>query len=166
MSQSIEQVEPEQQGSLSLRLEELCAASIMAILAVLTILNVLTRYFSNISFAFTEELSVFLVVLMTFVGTATAFARSQNLAMTALADRLPPAAKKVQQSAVLLCGIALFAVLAWYGGVAWLDDLESGLVSPGLGVPQWWYTLILPLCSVLIIVRQVQVLVLLWRVAR
>ncbi|MGO3743370.1 TRAP transporter small permease, partial [Kerstersia sp.] len=110
-------------------LEEALAAGIMAVLCVITLLNVATRYLTNASFAFTEEISVFLVVVMTFIGTATAFSRSLHLAMLALAERMPWRMQCWQRVYALLCGMLMFGILAWYGALAWVDDYESGLVS-------------------------------------
>jgi TRAP-type C4-dicarboxylate transport system permease small subunit len=138
--------------------EEALAAGIMAVLCVITLLNVATRYLTNVSFAFTEEISVFLVVLMTFIGTATAFSRGLHLAMLALVERLPWRVQYWQRVYALACGILMFGILAWYGALAWLDDYDSGLVSPGLGVPQWWYTAVVPVFSCLIVLRQLQAL--------
>ena len=33
------------------------------------------------------------------------------------------------------------------------DDFEFEVTSPGLGLPQWWYTVWLPLLSALIVLR-------------
>ncbi|WP_038216695.1 TRAP transporter small permease [Xenophilus azovorans] len=140
----------------ALRLEDALAALIMAVLCVITLVNVLTRYFTNASFAFTEEVSVYLVVVMTFVGAAGAFARGHHLAITFLVDRLPARGRAVQRVFALGCGVVMFGVLVWWGGLMWWDDFQSGLTSPGLGVPQWWYTAAVPVLSALIVVRLLQ----------
>jgi len=140
--------------------EEALAALIMAVLCLITLANVLTRYFTNVSFAFTEEFSVYLVVVMTFVGAATAFTRGHHLAITFLAERLPQKAKAWQHRFALACGLTMFTVLGWYGGLMWWDDYQTGLTSPGLGVPQWWYTCSVPLLSGLVIFRLLQLLLL------
>ena len=137
-------------------IEEALAALIMAVLCLITLGNVLTRYFTNISFAFTEEFSVFLVVVMTFVGAATAFSRGSHLSITALVDRLPERGRILQGRFAHLCGLAMFGILTWYGGLMWWDDYTSGLTSPGLGVPQWWYTAAVPVLSALIVWRLLQ----------
>lgn len=139
-------------------IEEALAALIMAVLCLITFANVLTRYFTNISFAFTEEFSVFLVVVMTFVGAATAFTRGHHLAITFLADKLPARGRLWQRRFAIGCGLAMFGVLAWWGGLMWWDDYETGITSPGLGVPQWWYTLSVPLFSALVALRLLQLL--------
>ena len=122
--------------------EEAVAAAIMAALCLITLANVLTRYLSSISLAFTEEFSVFLLVALTFVGAATAFTRGHHLAITFLADKLPPRWRRWQRRFALLCALAVFGVLAWQGALMFWDDYETGVTSPGLGLPQWWYTVL------------------------
>ena len=143
-------------GRRALRLEDVLAAIIMAALCLITLGNVLTRYFTNASFAFTEEVSIYLLVVMTFVGAAGAFMRGHHLAITFLVQRLPARGRAAQRVFALACGIVMFGVLAWWGGLMWWDDFESGLTSPGLGVPQWWYTAAVPVLSVLIVLRLLQ----------
>lgn len=140
------------------RLEEALSALIMLVLCLITFANVVARYFTNISFAFTEEFSVFLVVVLTFAGAATAFMRGHHLAITFLVDKLPARGRLWQRRFALACGLAMFGVLAWYGALMWWDDVQTGLTSPGLGVPQWWYTLAVPLLSALVLVRLLQLL--------
>lgn len=146
-------------------IEEALAALIMGILCLITLGNVLTRYFTSISIAFTEEFSVFLVVVMTFVGAATAFTRGNHLAITFLVERLPLRGRVWQARLALLCGLAMFGILGWQGALMWWDDYQSGLTSPGLGVPQWGYTLAVPVLSALIVLRLLQRLVRRWNVA-
>lgn len=46
--------------------------------------------------------------------------------------------------------------------MAW-DDYNFEVTSPSLGVPQWWYTIWLPLLSIVIVLR---LLAMLWRGAK
>jgi TRAP-type C4-dicarboxylate transport system permease small subunit len=50
-------------------------------------------------------------------------------------------------------GIVMFAVMAWYGYFLFLDDWQYDTTSPGIGIPQWIYTIWLPLLSVVIFLR-------------
>ena len=158
MTQPSPELSPEPRESRPFHIEDALAALIMAVLCVITFANVLTRYFTNISFAFTEEFSVFLVVVMTFIGAATAFTRGHHLAITFLVDKLPARGRLWQRRFALACGLAMFGVLTWYGALMWWDDFETGLTSPGLGVPQWWYTLSVPVLSALVEFRLLQLL--------
>ena len=66
----------------------LMAAS-MGALCVLTMANVLVRYFTDLSFAFTEEISVVLMVIMTLVGASHAFATNHHISILYFVERKP-----------------------------------------------------------------------------
>ena len=127
------------------RVERALAATCMALLCLITFANVLVRYLSNASFAFTEEFSVFLMLVLTLLGSASAFAESKHIRITLLVDKLPHAGRRLCAAIEWFCNVALFALLAWFGARMALDDLEFEVTSPGLGLPQWWYTVWLPL---------------------
>ena len=73
---------PEDQPRVPVKIEEACAALAMALICIITFANVLVRYFTNVSFAFTEEFSIFLMVVLTLFGAAAAFARDRHIRMT------------------------------------------------------------------------------------
>ena len=59
----------------------------MAALCVITMANVVVRYLSDESFAWTEELSVFLLVLTTMAGTAAAALRDNHIRIEFFLER-------------------------------------------------------------------------------
>lgn len=147
-------------GKLTLEgVERFLMAVAMGLLCLITMANVLVRYFTDISFAFTEEISVALLVIMTMIGASHAFATQHHIAIDYLVER-KPALKAVAFRFAALCSLLMFSLLAWYGAsMAW-DDFSFEVTSPSLGVPQWWYTVWLPLLSCVIVLR---LLVLVWR---
>ena len=76
------------------RIERALAAGCMALLCIITFANVVVRYLSNVSFAFTEEFSVFLMLVLTLLGSAVAFAEGRHIRITLLVDLLPKRGKK------------------------------------------------------------------------
>jgi TRAP-type C4-dicarboxylate transport system permease small subunit len=135
------------------KIEEFCAALAMALICCITFANVLVRYFTDASFAFTEEFSIFLMVVLMLFGSAAAFVRNQHIRMTFVTDRLPPKVARVVEYLVMALSAAMFGALAWYGTFLFLDDWDYGTTSPGIGIPQWIYTIWLPLLSALIVLR-------------
>jgi TRAP-type C4-dicarboxylate transport system permease small subunit len=134
-------------------IEGAIGAALMAALFLITFGNVVVRYFTNVSFAFTEEYSVAIMVVMALVGSAGAFALDRHIRLTFLVDRLPFGPRRAIELLVLAVCIAFFAALAWYGArYAW-DEYRFEVLSPGLGVPQWVYTVWLPVLAVLISFR-------------
>ena len=137
----------------SIAVERIVLALVMAALCLITMANVVVRYLTDASFAFTEEISVSLLVVMTLLGASTAFYRGRHIAITFLVDRMRPAVARRFGVFALVTSLVMFAVLAWYGGrMAW-DDYRYEVTSPALGVPQWWYTAWLPLLSLLVMTR-------------
>lgn len=144
---------PEDRPRIGTGVEEGIAAIAMALVCVITFANVLVRYLTNASFAFTEEFSVFLLVVMTLAGASAAFARNRHIRMEYFVGKLGPGKHRGVEVFVTLCGAVLFAVIAFYGVYLFLDDWQYGTTSPGIGVPQWIYTIWLPAFSALIALR-------------
>ena len=135
------------------KIEEFFAALVMALICLITFANVLVRYFTDDSFAFTEEFSVFLMVVLTFVGTSAAFAKNSHIRMSFFVQKLPKRIAHWIEIAIMLIALVLFAIIVWYGARLLQDDWTYGTTSPGIGVPQWIYTLWLPLLCALIVLR-------------
>lgn len=140
----------------SLRLERVLMAAAMAAVCVIAMANVVVRYFTNISFAFTEEVSVFLMVFMTLLGASSAFVGGRHINVGLLLERLPAPGRRAMRLLALGASGLMFATLAWYGGrMAW-DDYRYEVTTPALGIAQWLYTVWLPLLSLLVLLRLAQ----------
>ena len=136
-----------------IRIERALAALTMAVVCLITFANVAVRYLTNYSFAFTEEFSVFLMVVMTLIGAAAAFGGNHHIRMTMLADKFPTRIRKGVELLVSTLGLGLFAMLIWLGARLTWDDFSYHTTSPGMGLPQWIYTVWLPLLSIVIALR-------------
>ena len=139
----------------SLRIEDWLTVAIMAALALITFANVLVRYFTNSSFAWTEEISVFLMILLALVAGSAAVARDQHIRIEFFSDSGSVARRKALArfgSAMVALLFAIIAVLSVR--VVW-DDFRYEETSPGIGVPQWWYSVWLPIVSALITCRAI-----------
>lgn len=133
--------------------EGMLGAGLMFALFLITFANAVVRYFTNVSFAFTEEYSVALMVVMVLVGSAVSFAHDRQLRMSFLTDRLPDQARWLVELAVLATCAAFFLALAFYAASYVWDEYRFEVMSPGLGIPQWRYTIALPILSLLIALR-------------
>jgi TRAP-type C4-dicarboxylate transport system permease small subunit len=145
--------DPNNTPRVTIRIEEAIAAAAMAAICVITFANVVVRYLTNASFAFTEEISVFLLVVLTLVGAAAAFARDRNIRVDFFVLRLPRPARFVLDVAGMMLSAVLFTMVAWFGWRFFLDDVKYETTSPGLGVPQWLYSVWLTVLSALIVAR-------------
>lgn len=141
------------QPRVPIAIEQAIGALVMATIACITFANVVVRYLTNISFAFTEEYSVALMVVMALIGSAAACATDRHIRMTFFVDRLGAGARRRVEIACLALSIVMFATLAWLGTRHTWDEYRFEVLSPGLGVPQWLYTAWLPLLATLCVLR-------------
>jgi TRAP-type C4-dicarboxylate transport system permease small subunit len=135
---------------ISVRFEEAVAATAMALVCLITFANVVVRYLTDASFAFTEEFSVFLLVVLTLAGAAGAFVRNRNIRVDFFAGLAPMRIQRWLEIMGLALTVALFLMVAWYGARFVADDWKFGTTSPGIGIPQWIYSIWLPALSLLI----------------
>ena len=133
-----------------LRLEDWLTAASMALLALITFANVLVRYFTDSSFAWTEEFSVFLMIVLALVGGSSAVARDQHIRIEFFCAAGPALRRRrLAQLGALLVAVLFALIAALSVRVVW-DDYRFEETSPGIGVPQWWYSAWLPVFSALI----------------
>ena len=136
-----------------LSFEQALGAIAMGLIAVISIANVIVRYATNVSFAFTEEFSIVLLVVMTFAGAGLAAARDTNIRIVWFRDRAPVPLRRLLDIAVALASLLMFALVLWYGARLTHDQWDFGETSPGLGYPTWIYTIFMPLLAGLVLYR-------------
>ncbi|MCK9516319.1 MAG: TRAP transporter small permease [Ottowia sp.] len=141
-----------------LAIEDWLTVCIMALLALLTFANVLVRYFTSISLAWTEEISIFLMILLAMVGTSAAVARQRHIRIGFFADRGP--AQRQRRFAIFAAALVLlvFAAIAVLSARVTWDHWRYSETSPGLGLPEWLYSMWLPIVSVFIALRALGVI--------
>lgn len=157
---------PEPELRVPLSIEKALAAAGMAALCLITLGNVVARYLTNYSFAFTEEYSIALMVVVTMLGAGIATAADRQIRITWFVDLLPPEGRRWGEIVSTAAVILMFALLIVLGGKVVWDEYRFEVTSPGLGEPQWIYTLALPLLSAAVVARALGHLVRTWRSRR
>jgi TRAP-type C4-dicarboxylate transport system permease small subunit len=146
---------PDRGARVPVAIEESIAAAAMAAIVLITFANVVVRYFTDESFAFTEEFSVFLLVVLAFAGACAAFAKNSHIRVAFFVEKLGARPALAVELAVMAVTIALFLLIGGFGVRLVLDDVRFETTSPGIGVPQWLYSVWLPVLSAVIVMRLV-----------
>jgi len=145
------------------KIEETLAGIAMGILALITFSNVVVRYLTNFSFAFTEEFSIFLMLLIALIGSSSVMAKNGHLNIGYFVDKFRPLARRCIRIAATGMVVLTFLLLVILGGrMAW-DEYRFEVTSPGLGLPTWIYTMWLPVLSFAILCRAVGLMIRTWR---
>lgn len=138
---------PEEPTRVPLAIEDWATVIVMGLLALITFANVLVRYFTNTSFAWTEEFSVFLMIVLALVGGSAAVARDRHIRIEYFAESGSMDRRRGLARFGALMVALLFAVLTVTSVRMVWDDFRYGETSPGIGVPQWWYSIWLPVIA-------------------
>lgn len=138
--------------------EEAVAAGLLGAMAILAFVNVVARYLTRYSFAFTEETEVAALVWITMLGAAVGFREAVHLGFTTLRDRFPRPIRRVLAALSSAVALATMAALAWAGWRLIRSQIALGTTSEALAIPEWIYSAALPVGALFVIARIVQAL--------
>lgn len=147
--------------------EERIAVASMALLLVITLVNVATRYLTDESLAWTEEISVFLMVVLALAGASAVGRDDRHIRIEFFLNRKGPNGEERPRRALKLFGAAMTALTFLLLAVLFLrwvsDQVHYSETSMGLGVPLWWYGVFIPPLCLAIAGRAAMVF---WRTLR
>jgi len=137
-------------------LEEAIGVGLLAVMAVFAFLNVITRYFIKYSFASTEEIEVACLVWLTMLGAAAGFRRGIHLGFDLFKMRFPRFGNKVLIPLSFILTFATICILIWFSFYQIRDEIDFKTTTEALSIPQWWYTLAIPVGGALILFRIIE----------
>lgn len=131
----------------------------LAFTSALLFANVVLRYVFLAPINWAEELTLYLMVWIVFVGGSVAVRTRGHMAIELLPLVLSPANRRRLAVGVALAALAFFAVFFWYSGEHVLRVRGSGQLTPVMGAPMWLTYLAMPAGSFLMGLRTAQLLV-------
>ncbi len=137
-------------------MEEVAGVILLAFMSVLAFINVITRYFIHYSFASTEEVEVACLVWLTMLGASAGFRRGIHLGFDLLAFRFPKLGKNILYPLASVLTILTVCILIWFSLLQMKDEWELKIGSEALGIPQWLYTLAIPVGGILMTIRIIE----------
>ena len=112
---------------------EVISTVILAIMTVLVVYQVITRYVFNAPSAISEILSQYLFVWMIMFGSAYVYGSREHLTIDLLKDKFPPKMNMVVEIITNICLFAFIVLICVYGG--YLYTIKSApQVDAQLGV--------------------------------
>lgn len=138
-------------------LEEMLGAFLLAAMACLAFANVVTRYLFQYPLAFTEELEVNALVWLTMFGTSAAFRRRHHLRMLFFQDKFPKKVQRYLNIGIAVLSVGLFVSLGYLGYLQMVDERFLEITSESLNLPQWMYTVCIPIGCTMVVCRIIQV---------
>ncbi|MCM3595697.1 TRAP transporter small permease [Metabacillus idriensis] len=137
-------------------IENFFLAATMLAMSVITFANVITRYFFHYSLSFTEEITINLFVLLTFLGAAAGLRKNAHLGFSLLFEK----ANVLGQKILIIFGTALisavFILFAYYGYEMVRFQMERNLITPSLGLKQWMFSIVFPIGCLFCLYRAIE----------
>ena len=140
------------------RIEELIVIVMLALMTLLTFLQVVMRYGFNSGFTWAVELTTIFFAVMIFVGISYGVRAGAHIGVDALIKKLPPGVgRAISIVVVLLC--LFYAGLVIYGSWVYVSKMKMvGVELDDLPIPIWVVRSILPIGYALLALRFIQVL--------
>lgn len=126
-------------------IEEVILCIGIIILAIFLNINVIARK-QGMAYAFyVDELAMFLVIIITFIGISYAVREGSHIRMSAIFDILPETIKRYLMIAICLFSAMMLFHLTYLSVIYVLVLRESGQIAPALGIPYWIGNIIVPI---------------------
>jgi len=118
----------------------------VVIMAVVITIDVFLRYVFGKPLLFADDISVYCMIFITFVGAALTLKMKRHIRVDMLYKMLPRRAQVRMDVATTFIGCFIIWLLTWYTTVWVLYTYQSGYTSPGiLQTPMWMPAVALPL---------------------
>ena len=127
------------------KIEDIICAICLIVMTALTFANVIARYVFSASFSFSEEITTYLFVLLSLIGSAAAARRKAHLGFTAIVDLFPAGLKRAIQTMSYALATLFSAALFWYGISMVQSQIRHGQVTAGMQWPEWIFGSFVPI---------------------
>ena len=135
------------------KIEDIICAICLIVMTALTFANVIARYVFSASFSFSEEITTYLFVLLSLIGSAAAARRKAHLGFTAIVDLLPAGVRRGIQIMSYTLATLFSAALFWYGISMVQSQIFHGQVTAGMQWPEWIFGSFVPIGAFFITVE-------------
>ncbi len=115
--------------------------TLSSMIVLITAQIIFRVFFTALSWS--EELSRYLLVWSSFIGTTVAFKKGAHIAVTFLVDLLPAKIKKMMQTLSCILMAIFFGITIWYS--IYLFNMQSFQVSPAMGLKMRYVYMIIPI---------------------
>lgn len=130
---------------------------ILGLLTAIVFAQVIFRFVINQPLAWTEELSIYCLVWITFLGAAYALSLKAHIAVDFFTSLFPLFIRKILYTLAALVSITFYIILVYQGYTLTMHSMTQ--LSPVLRVPMGWVYSVIPISGLLLIVNLLHVFV-------
>ena len=140
-------------------IEEILCAICLSIMTIIAFVNVVSRFLLSASLSFTDEITTYLFVLLSLMGSAVAAKRGAHLGLTVLTDLVSPSVKKILKIIGFVFAIIFSSSVLYYGILMVQSQMQRGQVTANMQWPEWIFGSFVPIGAFFLTLRFIQVLI-------
>ncbi|WP_096200749.1 TRAP transporter small permease [Bacillus sp. FJAT-45350] len=130
-------------------------AVMLATMVILIFLQIVSRELLGSSYAWTEEVSRYLMIWVTFLGASFAFQHGAHIGIEYFKSKLPLLLQKIFTILAFISGSTFFYFMLVHG-VA-IVERQMGQTSAALNLPMGYAYLVIPISGVLMFINLLDV---------
>ncbi len=130
----------------------------MSIATVLTSLQVVYRYGFNSSLFWVEEVVIYSIICMSFIGASMGVRHGVHISVDVLNAFAPPAVNRWLHITAAALGIIFAGFMVYYGFQLFFNTLGRGQRTAALRLPMAWFYLPIAIAGLLLVLRYLWVI--------
>ena len=136
--------------------EKIVTSVILIFVTCLTFANVVVRYLTPNQFAWSEELTINLFVLLIMMGCGLSARDGSLISLSLVFDRLGVKGKKIFVAIITVVNTVFCSILLKTGIDKVMTQMANGKKTPSLLLPEWMFTIFLPIGAVFMILHTIE----------
>ncbi|UQG60843.1 TRAP transporter small permease [Marinobacter sp. M3C] len=145
------------------RLEDFAMVAFMSLATIITIFQVFYRYGFNGSLSWAEEVVIYSIVCMSFIGASMGVRRGAHISVDLLNSVVSPVVNRWLRIISAIIGIFFAIAMTILGFRLFNITLGRGMLSPALRVPMAWIYFPIGISGLLLISRYCWVIHEVWK---
>lgn len=134
------------------RIEDVFSVVAFFLATLLIFMNVVLRFIGH-GTTWSEELIRYLIIWLTFIGSSICVRKNEHVSVDLLPEFLPEFWKKILFIVVNVIAIIFLLFITKYSIDLIAFSVQTGQISPALGIPMFTVYLILPIGFILMALR-------------
>ena len=136
--------------------EKIVTSVILVFVTLLTFANVCVRYLSDGQFAWSEELTINLFVLLIMMGCGLCAREGSLISLSLIYDFVSQKVKKIMVVIITVVNSSFWLLLLVTGIKKVMTQMANGKRTPSLMLPEWVFTVFLPIGCVFLLLHTIE----------
>lgn len=128
-------------------------------MTIIVFISTMFRYFKLGSIPWSEELARYLMVWIAYIGASLGIKRNAHLGVEIVVNMLPEKLKIVSQYIRVAIILTFNFLIIIFSYKIMNHQINMGQLSPALAMPIWVAYLAIPVGSLLMIIRSIQIII-------